>query len=150
MLDLMQIAERRMRLHRDHKTNRPLSEMYEFIGLVGEYEFAFQFFFQMDTVLRPGGDGHVDFNTPVGTIDVKTARKAYNLIVEVGKPIADIVVLASFDDTTKRAILLGWEYGRKILQCPVRDFGYGVMNHYLPAMQLRSIAELQTIMESKE
>ena len=89
---LKKIATEREKIHEDHASSRPLSKNYEYIGLVGESEFANQFNYKIDEKLRPSGDGGKDFNSPLGLIDIKTARKAFNLIVEKGKVDSDIYV----------------------------------------------------------
>ena len=66
--------------------------------------------------------------------------KPHDLLLEVGKPVADIYVLADYNDGDP--YLLGWEWGKNLSQAPTRDFGYGVINHYIPAEELRSLDEL--------
>ena len=142
--DLLTIeANARRDLHVDHASHRPLSEGYELVGLIGEAEFARVFGLPLDLSRRPGGDGRVDFIVPFRiTVDVKTARKASNLIEEQGKVSCDIYVLAEYSDDGKRADLIGWEKGEKLARAPVRDFGHGIQNHYIPRENLRPISEL--------
>lgn len=75
-------------------------------------------------------------------MDVKTCRKPYNLIHETGKSWADIYVLAKYDDETGASELLGWEWGSILKRAPTKDFGYGVVSHYIPAGQLRSMGDM--------
>lgn len=89
-MNIADVARRRETLHMGHSSSRPLSQDYELVGLAGELAFAEEFGYQVDTSDRPGGDGRVDFHTPAGTVDVKTARKALNLLREQGKPHADL------------------------------------------------------------
>ena len=142
---LENVASVRMRIHSKHATSRPLSSDYEFIGLIGEYQFMVFSGLTMDISTRPDGDNGCDFRSRVGTIDVKTARKAFNLLRESGKKHSKILVLASYSDSTKRASLLGWEYDEKMLLCPKKDFGYGILNYYKPAKLLRPMHELYAI-----
>jgi hypothetical protein len=136
-------AERRVALHANHVSNRPLSDDYEFVGLAGEAEFACVFKQPLDLNAKPSGDGNIDFIVPLAfSVDVKTARKAIHLIHEHGKPVADIYVLAEYSDDTRRAKLTGWEYGAKLAAAPIKDFGHGVLNHYIHRDSLRSIADL--------
>ena len=137
--------------HIDHPTHRPLSPGYESVGLYGEAEFARVFGGNVDLVPRPGGDRGKDFilrliidDDPVMVpIDVKTARKPGNLIVERGKiKRGTIYVLAGFNNASKAAHLIGWEWSAALLRAPVKDFGYGVYNHYIPRYRLQTIASL--------
>jgi len=138
-----QIALRRERLHEGHASSRPLSPEYENVGLAGEFAFGHFCGLMPDIGERPDGDGGVDFVVPLlFTVDVKTARKAFNLIHEQGKPFADLFVLAEYFDGTRSASLVGWEYGKRLAAAPVRDFGYGVLNHYIPREELRPMDEL--------
>jgi len=143
MKTLQQIANERESLHKDHKSSRPLSKNYEYVGLKGESQFATEFGFEIDSKLRAGGDKGVDFESTLGTIDVKTARKAYNLIVEENKVASDIYVLAQYMDKTDTVELLGWASKKEILAAPVRDFGYGIINHYIPKNNLKSMESLK-------
>jgi hypothetical protein len=140
---LRAIAKERMSLHKNHSTSRPLSQDYEFIGLLGEFEFMLFSGFPMDLSVKPSGDKGIDFITPAGSIDVKTARLAYNLIREENKKHADIIVLGSYTEGNQSVNLLGWEYDSIMILCPKRDFGYGIINHYKPAKKLRSMKELR-------
>jgi hypothetical protein len=144
-------AMARHELHQSHPSHRPLSEDYELIGLCGEAALAQMFGLSVDMVRRPGGDGGVDnvlrLRTATGPqefkVDVKTARKPNNLIVEVGKlKPATIYVLAGYAPLAGKATLLGWEWGRVLHKAPSKDFGYGVINHYIPRVRLRALAEL--------
>lgn len=144
--DLKEYADRRNNLHRGQNTSRPLSQNYELVGLAGEWQFALEFGMVMDLTERVNGDGKVDFHTPIGTIDVKTARKAYNLLIEVNRPHADILVLAAYDDETGEAELLGWESYQEMRRAPYKDFGYGIVNHYKSVSALRSMDELKTFL----
>lgn len=140
---LMIEANARHELHADHPSHRPLSDGYELVGLIGEAEFARVFKLPLDLNRRPNGDGRVDFIVPFRiTVDVKTARKANNLIEEQGKVSCDIYVLAEYFDEDKRADLLGWEKGEVLARAPVRDFGKGILNHYIPRERLRPIPDL--------
>ena len=146
---LDEAAKQRHDLHVDHPTSRPLSEGYEEVGMAGEFEFG-KFCGQMpDFERRPSGDKGIDFTLPVMyTVDVKTARKAGNLIHERGKRFADIYVLAEYDDTTKAATLVGWTWGITLRAAPTKDFGYGVINHYIARENLRPMSDLKRMMAS--
>jgi hypothetical protein len=139
----------RENIHKNHKSSRPLSINYEYIGLLGEYQFAVEFGFDVDEELRPEGDRGKDFISPLGKIDVKTARKAYNLIVEVGKVDSDIFVLAQYFDESDKVKLLGWATREEVLDAPSKDFGYGIINHYIPKRGLKPISELKDALVSE-
>jgi len=96
----------------------------------------------MDLEIRAGGDRGIDFTVNEITVDVKTARKAYNLIVEVGKVHANIYVLAQVNAGITGAELLGWAGSRDINSAPTRAFGHGIVNHYILADKLRPIYDL--------
>lgn len=142
---LRELARKREELHRNHASSRPLSPGYEYVGVIGEAEVSYSFGgtdkLPMDVTLRPGGDRHIDFVFPYGhTADVKTARIPTNLFLEVGKPNpANILILARYNDRVEQAILIGWEWSKRLLECPTKDFGKGVINHYLEATKLRGI-----------
>jgi hypothetical protein len=134
----------RREAHKNHASSRPLSKDYELIGLAGETAFG-RFANKMPDLERKlGGDKGVDFIIPLKfSVDVKTARKATHLLHEEGKNFADIYVLAEYDSETKQARLIGWEWGKILKKAPVKDFGYGVVNHYIEAANLKPISELK-------
>lgn len=140
---LREVAAEREEIHSDHASSRPLSEDYERVGILGEAEFALRYGYRFDRERRPAGDKGIDFIVPVmHSLDVKTARKPFNLIVEVGKVFADLYVLAGIDEADK-VEFLGWEKRETVIRAPSRDFGYGVINHFIPAINLRKMVELE-------
>ena len=141
-LTLCRVAAERHDLHRDHASSRPLSDGYELVGLVGEAEFSRLFNVPMNLERMAGGDNGVDFVINGRTIDIKTARKAFNLIVEQGHVCCDVYVLANPNRGVTGAELLGWAGRKDIEKAPVRDFGHGIDNHYIPADKLRTIYSL--------
>jgi len=142
-IDIDEIANRRHQLHKNHASSRPLSKDYEKVGLSGEVAFWHLTGVRPDFTDRPKGDKGIDFVLDDGrTVDVKTARKAFNLIHEVGKPFADIYVLAQYNDGTMKATLIGWEYGKTLSKAPKKDFGYGIINHYISRNDLKDIESL--------
>ncbi len=142
---LSQEATERENIHAHHSSSRPLSEDYELVSLIGEAAFAGAFHLPLDLGRKPGGDGGADFVIPLAfRVDVKTARKPVHLIVEKGKVAADIYVLAQYIEDTKTARLLGWEWGAVLSKAPVKDFGYGIVNHYIHQSALRPISSLMS------
>ena len=149
--DLLEHARQREKLHEDHASSRPLSPDYEVVGVSGEEALARFVGSRPDLALRPGGDAGQDqrvslyINGRVVScrVDVKAARKPYNLIVEVGKVMADIYILGRFDDATLETELLGWATHLEVRNAPTKDFGYGVINHYMPARRLHDMGDFR-------
>jgi len=142
-MSIREVAQRRHDIHKHHASSRPLSKDYELVGLSGEVAFSEFSGLEVDWEERPSGDKGVDFITPNGmTIDVKTARKAFNLIHEENKPFADIYVLAQYMDDTEESTLIGWEYGSILKKSPRKDFGYRIINHYIGKNKLKPMQEL--------
>jgi len=138
-------AKKRALLHAGHGSSRPLSEGYEYVGLLGEVAFGLKFGLSVDLSDRPSGDEY-DFKIGGITIDVKTARKAYNLLREAHKPHADILVLAQYLNEDK-ILFKGWEYDEAMLKQHIKDFGYNIKNHFKPSTRLRPMAELQEMID---
>jgi hypothetical protein len=138
------IAAQREHQHRGNAKTRNLTDDTHLIGLCGELAFSDRFGVPMDTSLRPGGDGGIDFRLPIGSVDVKTSRRqlANTLRVEAGTVKAALYVLASYDSETGNAYLVGWEYGTVLRAIPPRKSTAGVTNHYRAASTLRTIDEL--------
>jgi hypothetical protein len=122
-------------------------DLEDCIGIAGEIAFAKKFNLIIDTTIRPEGDGHVDFKTSIGTIDVKTARKAFNLLVKEWEmpKCADILVLAKFNDYLDIEFL-GWETKEKMATMQIKDFGYGIRNYYRNRVLLKPIEELEKML----
>jgi hypothetical protein len=154
--NILKIAEQRSNTHVGHASQRVLSEDYNIVGVSGEFAFGNKFNLKVDDSIKPSGDKGVDFviDLTVGeeqrsfTVDVKTARLPYNLLLEVGKPVVDIYVLADYNNGD--SMLLGWEWGIKLSQASSKDFGYGVINHYISALDLRPMDELYERKETYE
>ena len=129
------ISQQREKLHHNNASSRPLSKDYEYIGLLGEVRFSELYNLSVDLTIKPKGDKGVDFYTPIGTIDVKTAQKPYNLLVEHNKVVADIYALYSY---TPPDIIrfLGWYYGELISISPTSYSIYGILNHSIPLHNL--------------
>jgi hypothetical protein len=121
---------------------------------MGQWEFGRQFNMAIDLTDRPGGDGRINFITDIGTLSVSTAQKPNNLLREVGKECARYHVLAKFSAKNQDSYwyrhssvrLIGWESDEVMLQQPTRDFGHGIVSHYLLARELRPIIELRYLL----
>lgn len=143
-VDHVSIARKRSEIHNKHSSQRKLSKDYDLVGLSGERQFSMEFGGELDVTIKAEGDSGIDFTSDgVGTVDVKTYRKAYNLLREERKEHATVLVLAQYNEANHGAELLGWEYSESLLDCPKKDFGYGVVNHYKHASKLKPIAELK-------
>jgi len=143
-------GRRRQAIHagRPHSTERFFADPDEenIISLYGEKQFAEEFECEVDLTLRPGGDGGCDFYIKaVGTINVHTARKPFNLLVkeiDVKKNV-NIYVLARFNED-KTVELLGWEYGIRMAQRPKGDVGRkGIISHFKPREDLMPLSSLR-------
>lgn len=138
---MRELAEARAAIHEDSPTSRPLSEDYELIGVVGEWVYEAITGYPMDRTIKKQGDGRVDFLTGAGGVDVKTAALAYNLLREVRKEHAQILVLAQFYAEPLGATLLGWEYNAAMLAEPAKEFGHGILNYYKKAAELNKMKD---------
>jgi hypothetical protein len=156
IIDPVKLGLSRRAIHKTHSA--PLRGMKEgegdIIGAYGEVAFAELFDLDIDTNLYLEGDGGKDFILSVMVegevvdlvVNVHTYRKPYNLLVstkEIGKPV-DIYVLAGFNEDTKEVTFLGWQWTARMEKQPTNDFGYGIINHYMPASELHSMDELLT------
>src|SRR5262245_39259485 len=134
-------AEARTAAHGNRRI-RHLSPECELIGLVGEAEFQRVFGVPLNFNRQPAGDDRIDFVLPLKfTVDVKCARVPAYLIEEQGKvkTLGHIYVLAKYLEESRRAELLGWESGAVLARAPVKDFGKGIMNHYIAREELQPI-----------
>lgn len=138
---------RRSELHAG--SARRFSEGYDDVGEAGEDAFGALIGQERDKRDLPGGDGGVDFTVTIDgkqyTVDVKTARKAFYLLVEAGrsdKPMADLYVLCSYSDAMGCATCLGWATRAEVIAAPTKDFGFGVVSHYIARERLRPIVRL--------
>ena len=118
-------------------------------GSLGELLFSSVYGFPVDTTIRPDGDGGIDFNTPIGIIDVKTALKPFNLLVkkrEINNPV-DIYILAH-DHGDGEASFVGWEYASVMKNCPFKDIGgFGIISYYKSARELHPMTEFNKLLE---
>ena len=136
-----EIAAARQALHLNHRSRRALSDDYEIYGVAGEMAFSKWSFHPMDESSRPGGDQY-DFLIRERPIDIKTAQKAYYLLVEPRRLKKDMIyVLAQFNPPD-RVHLLGWQTGLAMSHMPIRDFGRGIPSHFQSRSTLRSMDAL--------
>ena len=57
-----------------------------------------------------------------------------------------IYILAKYEDLTDSVELLGWAYKNEVLDAPFKDFGYGIINHYIPKENLYLMQSLKDIL----
>jgi hypothetical protein len=126
------------------------------IGVAGELAFAKKYGLEIDDSIRPEGDGHVDFKVNINgnevTVDVKTAQKAYNLLVKEWeiKDCADILVLAERgpNDEIK---FLGWETKDIMKVMPKKIFSsLGIVNYYRHRDKLRPMFQLDDLLGKRD
>jgi len=152
MLDADEIGRERQAVHSESKNRR----LYEDTtvehrrGAHGEKEFVDEFGYPLDRRKRKSGDDGFDFVTAMGLIDVKAsivpslAVKTYEIHRRV-----DIYVFAHYNEITKTAKFLGWEYPEEMIKCPIEDLPYGPC-YVKPAHALKSMEHFRIIMDRVE
>ena len=130
--------------------NNPNAE--DTIGVTGEIAFARKYGLEIDDSIRPEGDGHVDFEVNVNqnkvTIDVKTARKAYNLLIKEWEieNCADVLVLAEYKPNGKIKFI-GWETKDIMKIMPKKIFSsLGIVNYHRSKDELRPMSQLDSLL----
>ena len=125
------------------------------IGVAGEIAFAKRYGLSIDERILPEGDGHIDFcidfNGEKITFDIKTAIKAYNLLIkewEIDK-CADVLVLAQYspetteDENEGDVVFLGWASRKTMASQPKDVFSsLGIWNYYLHFSKLNSMERI--------
>lgn len=112
----------------------------DFLGLAGEKAFGQAYRQPIDWERKREGDKGIDFWLPLRfSVDVRCIRQN-ELRCGVGKVVADIYVLAEFKPRTRQAELIGWEYGSKLKDAPIKELPSG-LNHCL-SPPLRPMADL--------
>ena len=129
------------------------------IGMAGEFAFGKRYSLQVDKSIRPDGDGHVDFRAVMNngktlTFDIKTAIKAYNLLIKEWE-IDDcslVLVLAQYDPANEAVSFLGWQTKgvMRTMRKKVFSASLGIMNYYCPRNELRNMEELDQLFKTHE
>jgi len=131
----------------------------DIIGIAGELAFGKRYSLNVDKSIRPDGDGHVDFravtnNGKAITIDIKTAIKAYNLLIKEWEidDCALVLVLAKYDTANEEVSFLGWQTKGVMRTMPKKVFSprLGIMNYFCPLDQLRRMEELDELFKAHE
>lgn len=119
----------------------------DIIGVAGELAFATRYNLKIDDSIRPDGDNHIDFaimyNGRKITFDVKTAKKAYNLLIKEWEIdiCADVLILAEYNDGDIR--FLGWESRTEMKKQPTKIFSsLGINNYYKHRDRLNAMDRL--------
>lgn len=116
----------------------------DIIGLSGEIAFGKKYNLNPDLKIRPNGDNHIDFKIKINddkiiTLDVKTAQKAYNLLIkewEIDK-CSDILILAQFHNE-EDIEFLGWSTKKEMKNQPKKIFSsLNINNYYLHKNKLK-------------
>lgn len=160
-MDLELTAERLGRIrsegHIKARNNRPglkcegdgLRE--DIVGAAGELAFARCTGYAVEARILAGGDNGIDFHTALGTVDVKTFMKPYNLLVlpKDIEHIADFIFLGQYFTDTKAATLIGYATRDEIVGASQKDFGYGA-SYFIPAARLHPVKEFITRLREAE
>lgn len=118
------------------------------IGIAGEIAFGKIYNLKPDLTIKPLGDDHIDFKIKINggriaTIDVKTAQKAYNLLIkkwEIEK-CADVLVLAQYLEG--KINFIGWTTRHIMSIQPTKVFSsLGIENYYLHRDNLNQMETL--------
>lgn len=139
------LGEARYKDKQEYASYKPLSEDFLMIGVAGELLFSLRTGYAVDTVIRPNGDGGIDFRTPLGTIDVKTGRmgREPKLLVKAGTVNAFLYVLVEYQDKPPGVKFLGFTEA-----CTVRNHPpalpnkHDIINHEVPVSILEPIDRL--------
>lgn len=130
----------------------------DIIGMAGELAFGKRYSLKVDKSIRPDGDGHVDFravkkNGETFTLDVKTAIKAYNLLIKEWEmdDCASVLVLAQYNPANEEVSFLGWQTKAFMRTMPKKVFSsLGIVNHFCHRDKLRSMEELDQLFKTHE
>jgi hypothetical protein len=147
-------GEKRQNVHTHNSTprfykNDPALE--DTLGVMAEIAFAKWSNLNPDLSEKIHGDGCKDFEFQIKnrvlTIDIKAARKPFNLLLKEqdAKRSADILVLCGIDENAVK--FMGWEHKSIMLIMPKKDFGYGYINYYRHSSQLRPMGQLKNLLE---
>ena len=137
---------RRMRRHYATLWNQGTIFECELMGVYGEAAYAAFADASIDERDLRNGDAGRDFDCGLGSVDVKTTKwgGAY-LKVKVGKPCADVLVLAWYDSANRATRLLGWTTRAKLLEQPITRSPYGHDNYELHVSKLYAMHVLPRV-----
>lgn len=152
-MNIKKLGEDRQKAHPNGTKRYYKNENTEdIIGIAGEVAFGKRYNLSPDLQIKPNGDNHIDFKIQINdsiikTIDVKTAQKAYNLLVkkwEIQKA-SDILVLAEYinEDCIN---FLGWSTKKIMKKQPIKIFSsLGIENYFLHRNKLNRMEDLDLL-----
>jgi len=155
---LLTVAEVRVQQHSGRPGSTPMGTSHiktEYIGLVGEEQFAFEFNSPMNLEDTPSGDSGIDnvIDSPtlgrLVTIDVKTACNPGHCLVPVGNGRAEVFVQVGYIDASDEAYLIGWTTAAYIGTFPARSFKYPKINLYQRSSTLYPIKALHELFRGR-
>jgi hypothetical protein len=152
-MNVIELGTQRQKAH-PFGTPRYYSDenLEDIIGLAGEVAFAKRYGLKPDLTIRPEGDKNIDFKieidgTRIATIDVKTAQKAFNLLVkewEIQK-CSDVLVLCEYFKN-ESIMFVGWATRKMMQGQPIKIFSsLNIPNHYLHRSKLKPMSELDAV-----
>ena len=158
-MNIIEEGRKRQNAHLESNSKRYYKDKNteHIIGISGEIAFAKKYNLQPDLEIRPNGDNHIDFKIKVNdkkiiTIDVKTAQKAYNLLIkkwEINK-CSDLLVLAKFH-SEDNIEFLGWSTKSIMKKQPIKIFSsLGIENYYLPKDKLEKMSVLDRLFQNNK
>jgi hypothetical protein len=137
-----EVAEQRQTQGRRAGSTRPLRTDMDWLGLLGELAFARRYDLPVRFKDVPEGDRGVDFETPLGWVDVKATPECYdNLLVPADADLrADLYVVARVG----RAVCLsGWCLRAAVERAPVRTLK--IPTRVIAAQNLHPIDEFDVL-----
>lgn len=158
MLNASLLGTERQNAH-PHGTKRYYKDpnKEDIIGIGGEIAFGKRYNLKPDLEIRPMGDNHIDFKIRLNenlivTIDIKTAQKAYNLLVkkwEINKA-SDILILAQYINE-EQIEFLGWSTRKIMKQQPIKIFSsLGIENYFLHKSKLKPMEDLDYLFKNSK
>jgi len=143
--------------HAGHRNFRPhlRPKGANLMGLRGEQAFAERYGLEVNLEPSLGGDGGKDLKIAlrrpggepcVFPVDCKAAIIPKDLIVEVARARPQtIYVLCRYWEELDRCTLLGWDWGAVLMTSKPKDYGYGVINYWLPRGEIHPMSELDAM-----
>lgn len=134
-------GKKRDEMHPDSRNWKISREMTNIRGLKGEFAFAEHYDLEVDTDLRPDGDGGIDFTIEIDgsrkTVDVKTVNYPNNpllLVREAREEHPDLYVLTATD--SEEVKLVGMLPTNHVLARDPVESQYGHLNHRFEEAEL--------------
>lgn len=121
------LADQRMKQKGSYESCNPLSNNYEFVGILGELIYSYIMGEEMDTRLRINGDNGLDFSKLNVQVKTSEEHKARHLIEYLDKKIKfDYYVFVVVNLEEKTGYIRGWISVKDFMEKRfLMDFGYG-------------------------